>query len=93
MRAGRSSGSRSRTEHWKAGFYHLACGAGVPLGLGYLDYRRRVVGVAEWIDLSGDPGVDLPRLRAFYADKHALRPAQAGEIRFREDAGRPQSGR
>jgi 1-acyl-sn-glycerol-3-phosphate acyltransferase len=77
-------GTRAHTEHWKSGFYRLACAAGVPLGLGYLDYRRRIVGIGDWIRLSGNPDADLARLRLFYADKTALRPAQAGEIRFRE---------
>lgn len=77
-------GTRGFTPHWKSGFYHLACAAGVPLGLGYLDYARRVVGIADWITLSGDPEQDLARLRVFYADKKALKPAQAGAIRFRD---------
>jgi 1-acyl-sn-glycerol-3-phosphate acyltransferase len=77
-------GTRAYTDHWKSGFYRLACAAGVPLGLGYLDYGRRIVGIGDWIRLSGNPDADLARLRAFYAGKAALRPAQAGEIRFRE---------
>jgi 1-acyl-sn-glycerol-3-phosphate acyltransferase len=79
-------GTRAHTDHWKSGFYRLACAAGVPLGLGYLDYGRRVVGIGDWIKLSGNAGEDLARLRAFYAGKSALRPAQAGEIRFRGTA-------
>jgi 1-acyl-sn-glycerol-3-phosphate acyltransferase len=80
-------GTRSRAEHWKSGFYHLALGAGVPVGLGYLDYGHRVAGIADWALLSGDQEKDLARFRAFYADKKALRPALAGEIRFRERSG------
>ncbi|HET7785791.1 MAG TPA: 1-acyl-sn-glycerol-3-phosphate acyltransferase [Myxococcales bacterium] len=78
-------GTRGYVPHWKSGFYRLACAAGVPLGLGYLDYGRRVVGIADWIPLSGDEERDLSRLRAFYADKRALKPAQAGAIRFRDE--------
>jgi 1-acyl-sn-glycerol-3-phosphate acyltransferase len=77
-------GTRAQTDHWKSGFYRLACGAGVPLGLAYLDYGRRIVGIGDWIRLSGNPDADLARLREFYAGKSALRPAQAGEIRFRD---------
>ena len=78
-------GTRAYTDALRSGFYHLALAAGVPLGLGYLDYGQRVVGIADWIALSGDAEQDLARLRAFYAGKKALRPAQAGEIRFRAD--------
>jgi 1-acyl-sn-glycerol-3-phosphate acyltransferase len=79
-------GTRGFVPHWKSGFYRLACAAGVPLGLGYLDYGRRIVGIADWISLSGDEERDLTRLRAFYADKKALKPAQAGAIRFRDES-------
>src|SRR5712691_7887402 len=78
-------GTRARTEHWKSGFYHLALAAGVPVGLGFLDYGRRVAGVTSWLWLSGDQGEDLAHIRAFYADKTGLHPALAGEIRLRDD--------
>lgn len=79
-------GTRARTDHLRSGFYHLALAAGVPLGLGYLDYRRRIVGVGAWISLSGDRERDLERLRVFYADKAARKPAQASEIRLGDGA-------
>jgi 1-acyl-sn-glycerol-3-phosphate acyltransferase len=78
-------GTRARTEHWKSGFYHLALAARVPVGLGFLDYGRRVAGVTSWLSLSGDQGQDLAHIRAFYADKTGLHPALAGEIRLRDD--------
>jgi 1-acyl-sn-glycerol-3-phosphate acyltransferase len=36
------SGTRSRATHWKSGFYHIACGARVPIVCAFLDYRRGV---------------------------------------------------
>jgi 1-acyl-sn-glycerol-3-phosphate acyltransferase len=75
-------GTRSRTEHWKSGFYRLALAARVPLGLGFIDYGRREVGVGGWLDLSGEPEADLDRIRAFYADKRGYRHELAGPIRF-----------
>lgn len=79
-------GTRARTDRLRSGFYHLALAARVPLGLGYLDYRRRVVGVGGFIPLTGDRERDLDRLRAFYADKTARKPAQAGAIRLVDGA-------
>jgi 1-acyl-sn-glycerol-3-phosphate acyltransferase len=78
-------GTRARTDYWKSGFYHLAFAAGVPVGLGFLDYGRRVAGVTSWLSLSGDKDKDLARIRAFYADKSGRYPALAGEIRLRDD--------
>ena len=77
-------GTRKRTDHWKSGFYRIASAANVPLGLGFLDYRKKQLGVAVWITLSGNRAADLERIRAFYADKVGYRPERAGEIRFRD---------
>lgn len=77
-------GTRSRTEHWKSGFYRLALAAKVPLGLAFIDYRRREVGIGTWLDLTGDEQADLERIRAFYGGKRGRRPALAGPIRFPE---------
>jgi hypothetical protein len=77
-------GTRAHTDHWRTGFYHLALGAHVPVGLGFIDFKRRRLGIAEWQQLSGDPERDLALFRDFYADKTALRPEHAGEIRFLE---------
>jgi 1-acyl-sn-glycerol-3-phosphate acyltransferase len=80
-------GTRGRTEYWKSGFYHLALAADVPVGLAYIDFRRRVVGLTEYVRMTGDQDADLATIRAFYADKTACRPQNAGPIRFRDDAG------
>ncbi len=75
-------GTRRKTAHWKSGFYRLAVAAGVPLGLAFLDYGTKTLGIGDWIVLSGDREADLERIRAFYAGKRGCRPEQAGDIRF-----------
>jgi len=76
-------GTRSKIDHWKSGFYRVALAAGVPLGLAFIDYSRREIGIEHWLTLSGDEAADLARIRACYADKRGKRPGQEGEIRFR----------
>jgi 1-acyl-sn-glycerol-3-phosphate acyltransferase len=76
-------GTRRWTDHWKSGFYRLAVDAGVPLGLAFGDWRAKVVGVTEYLALTGDEERDLARIRAFYAGKVGRHPAQASEIRLR----------
>ncbi len=80
-------GTRSFTDHWKSGFWHLALAAGVPVGLGFIDAERREVGISGYLRLSGDAARDLEALRAAYAGKVGLRPALAGTIAFRDRGG------
>lgn len=82
-------GTRARTDHWKSGFWHLARSAGVPIGLGFIDYAKREVGIGAWIDATDDAAGDLARIAAFYDGRVAARPALAGPIRFRPDDPRP----
>jgi 1-acyl-sn-glycerol-3-phosphate acyltransferase len=87
-------GTRGKTDHWKSGFYRLAIEAGVPVGLGFIDYCGKRVGVDRWITLSGNEEIDLALIRDYYADKTALYPEKAGTIRFRPDnAARPEKAR
>ncbi len=76
-------GTRSKTDHWKSGFYRVALAAGVPLGLAFIDYPRREVGIETWLTLSGNEAEDLARIRAHYADRRGRKPANEGTIRFR----------
>ncbi len=78
-------GTRSRTEHWKSGFYHLARAAGVPVALGFIDYPCRRVGVGAYVGLSGDPASDMRRIAAFYADKCGHRPENQGPVALRDE--------
>jgi len=80
-------GTRSRAEHWKSGFYHIALGAKVPVVPGYLDYRRKRAGMGEPIWLTGDVTADMTRIRAFYEAKAPVGryPDQYGPIRLREE--------
>jgi 1-acyl-sn-glycerol-3-phosphate acyltransferase len=82
-------GTRSRTDYWKSGFYHLARAADVPVGLAYIDFHARVVGLTEYLRMTGDVAHDLDRIRAAYAGKVGKTPENAGDIRFREESGRP----
>jgi len=75
-------GTRSRTEGWKSGFYHLALAAKVPLALAYIDYPRKWIGIGGYLELKGDEAVDLDALRRFYADRKGKHPENQSEIRF-----------
>lgn len=61
-------GTRSRVSEWKTGFYHIACGAGVPIALGYLDFARKQGGVMGLFQPTGDIARDMPQIRERYRD-------------------------
>jgi hypothetical protein len=76
-------GTRSHTDHLKSGFYQIAQRAGIPIGLGYIDFATRTVGIDTYLHMTGDQEADLDRIRQFYASKRGRRPEHAGEIRLR----------
>ena len=61
-------GTRGKVRHWKTGFYFIAHGAGVPIALGYLDFRQKLAGIGPLFATTGDIDADMPRIQAFYVD-------------------------
>lgn len=85
-------GTRSLTEYWKSGFYHIAVGANVPVVPGLIDYRAKTGSFGEPIAMTGDPKTDMDRIRKFYADasggdvgQASKDPSKFGPIRLREE--------
>lgn len=74
------SGTRSKTNRWRTGFYYMALQADVPVGLGYLDYKHKVGGIGKLIQLSGDMKADERIFREFYKDIHARHPQNISDI-------------
>lgn len=85
-------GTRAKSAHWKAGFYTIAHQAGVPIGLGYIDYARKVVGLEKIMHASGDLQADLDIIRAYYHDRVGKYPQNQGEIRIQERAASGRHG-
>ena len=77
-------GTRRFQDHLRSGFYHLALAMQAPVGLAYIDYGRRAVGVSRYVRMSGDVDADLQLLRSFYADRRGLYPRLASTIAFRK---------
>jgi 1-acyl-sn-glycerol-3-phosphate acyltransferase len=61
-------GTRSKVNKWKTGFYYIAVGAKVPIGMGFLDYKRKVGGFGPTFYPTGDIEKDIPEMRKFYAN-------------------------
>ena len=67
-------GSRKEVRVWKRGFYHIARKAGVPIVLGYMDYRRKVVGVGPVFYPGTDIEKDMKEIAFFYSKIQAKYP-------------------
>lgn len=78
-------GTRRKVDYWKSGFYHIASGAGVPIGFSFLDFERRRAGLGAFVTPTGDVRADMDRVRAFYEDIRGKHPDKQGVPRLREE--------
>jgi len=76
-------GTRHKTDYWKAGFYKIATKSSVPIALGYVDFKKKKVGIGEVFMPSGDKERDFALVKDFYKDKTGKHPEKQGEIRLR----------
>ncbi len=80
-----AEGTRGKGEHWKSGFYRISQQTGLPISLGFIDGPTRSMGFGPTFSPTGDIAADMDRVRAFYADKHGVRPANRTEPRLRDE--------
>jgi 1-acyl-sn-glycerol-3-phosphate acyltransferase len=78
-------GTRSKVALWKSGFYHIAYESNVPIGLGYLDYKRRLSGLGMFVIPSGNVKQDMNRIRLFYRDIRGRHPELESEPRLADE--------
>ena len=80
-----AEGTRSRVEHCKSGFYHIARKADVPIIMGFLDHGRKLGGFGPAFHPTGDVSKDMDQIRAFYSDKLGKFPELFGPVRLVEE--------
>ena len=73
-------GTRSKTSHWKTGFYYIALRAKVPIAMAYLDYGNKIIGVGSSFMPSGDLKADFEIIREFYTGVIGKNPHRQGKI-------------
>lgn len=76
-------GTRSKSRYWKSGFYAIAMKAEVPIALGFIDYRKKRIGIGAVISPSGDIEGDFEIIRKVYRDKVGKYPEKQGGIRIK----------
>lgn len=65
-------GTRKLNPTWKKGFYYISQQAGVPITLGYLDYKTRRGGIGGVFYPTGDYENDLKEIEKFYRGMRGL---------------------
>ncbi len=73
-------GTRSKVPGWKSGFYHIANGAQVPIGLGFLDFSRKVGGFGPTFYPTGDVEADVKKIKSFYKNIKGKYPHKSAKI-------------
>ena len=63
------AGTRSYTDHWKSGFYHIAIAADVPLIFCFVDFKRKLAGCGPLYRLTGDINKDMKEIRKFFTGR------------------------
>lgn len=81
-------GTRKRTPGWRSGFYRLACKAKVPMGMAFIDYRKKEVGITDFFEATGDEVEDLKTLQDYYEHKEGFHKHHMAPIVFWRPPGR-----
>ena len=67
-------GTRAKVSRWKTGFYHIACGANVPILPVAIDYKIKTLQLHPIFIPSGDLTDDLAKIQALFAAARGKRP-------------------
>lgn len=73
-------GTRKRTPGWRSGFYLVAWGADVPVGICSLNYAQKTVDVSHFYQLTGDVRADMQRLGSALTQAAGKHPELASPI-------------
>jgi 1-acyl-sn-glycerol-3-phosphate acyltransferase len=67
-------GTRTRTERWKTGFYHIAKKIDAPIILGYIDFKRKHTGLEKVFWPTENEEADFEAIEKFYSNVTAMYP-------------------
>jgi len=67
-------GHLARTDHWKKGFYYMAKSANVPIVVGFIDYKKKELGIKGVIRNTNDMNETITEICDIYRDVNAKYP-------------------
>lgn len=75
-------GTRKYTPGWRSGFYRVALGADVPVGIAALDYAKKRLVLRTFIRLTGDKALDMACIATALHCSSGRVPTGAAPIRL-----------
>jgi len=78
-------GTRSYSQYWRSGFYHIAHRAKVPILMVFIDAKTKTVGFGPAFELTGNIKQDMDVVREFYADKVGIKHHLTAPIRLKDE--------
>lgn len=73
-------GTRKATKRWRLGFYFISKEAKIPIMLGYLDYKKKLVGVGPIVIPGENQQEDMANITKFYKAEWAKHPSKFIEL-------------
>lgn len=73
-------GTRKAAKRWRSGFYHIAMAANVPIVLGKIDYKNKVMGYLDVFYPTGDFDKDLRTIQSQFKSEWAKYPEMFTEL-------------
>ena len=67
-------GQLTKTDHWKKGFYYIASRANVPIVVGYIDYKKKELGIKGVIRNISDMSETMNEISKMYKNVNAKYP-------------------
>ncbi|AXF85967.1 hypothetical protein DTO96_101707 [Ephemeroptericola cinctiostellae] len=77
-------GTRSYKPYIHMGYYHIAQTANIPIGIAFIDYNTKTVGVREYRYVKDNITDELAQLALDYAGIGALYPEKMGQLSVRD---------
>lgn len=68
-------GTRRKVTNWKKGFYHIAKRANVPIVVGYIDFKKKEIGIKGVINNNNDINETMNEIGRMYKNVSAKYPA------------------
>ncbi len=75
-------GTRSKKPGWRSGFYYIAKTAKIPIGCGFADYKRKIMGVGPILSNLSDLESNMKIMRDFYKNVSGKHPENESPVQL-----------